>query len=187
MSVAIVCPNCQRTSRTNREQIRVGAKTRCPGCGDVFYLFLHANGAVELRPADPPTPSGETLGLPPRVGESAAPSRRNILTSRRKNRPLGGYMPFEKSRSYIGVFWFVGAVGIVSLVAYAYLGKINEISNASGRSAAKGNIWASADEKKRKDFQERSKKAVEALEARKKASQTDGTPRTQDGSSAEPR
>jgi DNA-directed RNA polymerase subunit RPC12/RpoP len=186
MSVAIVCPTCQRTCRTNRE-IRADARIRCPECGGVSRVFLHANGAVELRPADPPSPPGAALGLPPRVGESATDSRRTILTSRRKNRPLGGYLPFEKSRSYIGVFVFFGLLGIGSLAAYWYSSQVATLNKATEQAGTlRGNVWRLSDEKKRKDFQLRQKRAMDG-EARKKAGQADATPRTQDKSPAEPK
>jgi hypothetical protein len=117
--------------------------------------------------------------------ESATASRRTIFASRRKNRPLGGYLPFEKSRSYIGVFWFFGLLGLGSLAAYWYSSQIATLNKATEQAGTlRGNIWRHRDEKQRKDFQLRQKQAMDA-EARKKAGQTDAKPTTQDKSPAE--
>src|SRR5215472_11288506 len=109
--IVLVCPTCKRTCRTRRET-RPEARMRCPGCKDVFRFFVHGNGAVELRPVgdEPATESR----LPPRVAEqNETRGARTIFTSRRRNRPIGGYLPFEKSRSYIGTFAFLAILGLV--------------------------------------------------------------------------
>ena len=105
---------------------------RCPGCNGVFRVFVHGNGAVELRPVDdePATDSP----LPPRSAEQEKTKEtRTIFTSRRRNRPIGGYLPFEKSRSYIGTFAFWTALGLGSLTAYWYFNHIETISNQMGK------------------------------------------------------
>jgi hypothetical protein len=71
------------------------------GCKGVFRFFVHGDGAVELRPEDD-EPATESR-LRPRVAEQGeTQGTRTIFTSRRRNRPIGGYGPFEKPRSYIG-------------------------------------------------------------------------------------
>jgi hypothetical protein len=136
----------------------------------MFYFFVHGNGAVELRPVDDePVADEPATGsrLPPRVGaQDEAQGTRKIFSSRRRNRPIGGYMPFEKSRSYIGTFAFLAVLGLGSLVAYAYFNKLDTISKATGRTA--NNVFQSQDEAKRKEFQARHKKAIENLEKLKK-------------------
>jgi hypothetical protein len=158
-TIVLVCPTCKHTCRTRRET-RPGAKMRCPGCKDVFSFFVHGNGTVELRPVDDePTPESR---LPPRVAEQdETQGTRRIFTSRRRNRPIGGYLPFEKSRSYIGTFAIWTILGLGSLAAYWYLNKIDTISKATGRTG--NNPWQSQDEAKRKAFQERQERALEKL------------------------
>jgi hypothetical protein len=115
------------------------------------------------------------------VGESEPAPRRTIFASRRKNRPLGGYLPFEKSRSYIGVFAFVGLLGIGSMAAYWYFSQVRALDQATEQAGtARGNPWLSYDEERRKEFQEKQKRALKALKARDKAKKTDVKPRTQD-------
>jgi hypothetical protein len=126
----------------------------------MFYFFVHSNGAVELRPADD-EPATESR-LPPRAAEQGeTQGTRKILTSRRRNRPIGGYHPFEKSRSYIGTFAFWIVLGLGSLAAYLYFNKIDTINKATGRTA--NNPWQGQDEAKRKEFQARQKRALAAL------------------------
>jgi hypothetical protein len=140
---------------------------RCPGCKGMFYFFVHGNGAVELRPVEDKLrpvddePATESR-LPPRVAaQDEAHGTRTIFTSRRRNRPIGGYKPFEKSRSYLGMFAFVAVVGLGSLTAYVYSDFINAANKRMGKTAHKG---INGDiEAKRKDFQARQKKAIEAL------------------------
>jgi hypothetical protein len=111
------------------------------------------------------------------VGESEPAPRRTIFASRRKNRPIGGYLPFEKSRSYIGVFVLVGALGIGSLAAYWYFGQIDNLNKATEKAGtARGNVWGSRDEKLRKEFQDKQKRALKALEASTKAKPADAKP-----------
>ena len=95
-------------------------------------------------------------------------------------------MPFEKSRSYIGMFVFLGLLGIGSVAAYSYFGKIKDINKTTERVGTRGNnIWSSRDESLRKEFQQKQKRALEALEKHKKAGESEARPRTQDKSSAE--
>jgi hypothetical protein len=175
--IILACPTCERTFRTGRE-CRPGAKMRCPGCQGVFYFHVHGNGAVELRPANEPSSTMETLrdlaGVEPVTG-SRLPSRvveqgetegtRRIFTSRRRNRPIGGYAPFEKSRSYIGMFAFFTILGVGGVVASWYISQIDFIAKARGRNGA--DIWQNEAEGKRKEFQARAKRAKEKLEKEK--------------------
>ena len=158
-TILLVCPNCKKTCRTRRET-RPGAKFRCPGGQQMFSFVVHGNGAVELRPADD-EPATESR-LPPRVGEQGeTQGTRRIFTSRRRNRPIGGYAPFEKSRSYIGMFAFLTILGLGAVVATWYVSQIDTIARATGRTGA--NPWQSYDEGKRKEFQARQKRAMENL------------------------
>jgi hypothetical protein len=158
-TIVLACPTCKNTCRTRRET-RPGAKMRCPGCHGLFSFFVHGNGAVELRPVDD-DPATESR-LPPRAAEQGeTPGTRRILTSRRRNRPIGGYHPFEKSRSYIGTFALWTVLGLGSLAAYWYFNKIDTISKATGRTG--NNPWQGQDEAKRKEFQARQKRALAAL------------------------
>jgi hypothetical protein len=122
---------------------------RCPGCHGVFRFFVHGNGAVELRPVDD-EPATESR-LPPRVAEQGeTQGTRTIFTSRRRHRPIGGYLPFEKSRSYIGTFALWAVLGLGSLAVYWYRTQIYTIVNAKG---GKGISAMNQDlEVKRKDF-----------------------------------
>jgi hypothetical protein len=136
----------------------------------MFYFFVHGNGAVELRPVDDEPVADERATeslLPPRVAEQDETKRtRTIFTSRRRNRPIGGYKPFEKSRSYIGTFGFLAVLGLGSLTAYVYFKKIDTISNATGKTA--NNVFQSQDAVKRKEFRARQKKAIENQEKLRK-------------------
>lgn len=160
----LVCPSCQETSRTART-LSPGAKVRCGKCGTVSRCFIHYNGAIELRlqprAADvaPPLPGGT---LPPRVGGQEE-FRRTIFSGKRKNRPIGGYLPFEKARSYIGTIACVGILAVAGFTAYWYCAQIVTIQKASGRSG--GNPWKRLDDAKRKEFRERQRKALARLKA----------------------
>jgi hypothetical protein len=163
-TIVLACPTCKRTCRTGRET-RPGAQMRCPGCKGLFRFFVHGNGAVELRPVEPEPVDDEPATesrLPPRLAEQEeTKGTRRIFTSRRRNRPIGGYQPFEKSRSYIGTFAFWTILGLASLAAYWYFNKIDQMGRARGR---QGNNALNQDiEAKRKAFQERQKKTMERL------------------------
>jgi hypothetical protein len=175
-SILVDCPNCKQTCRTKRET-RPGAEMRCPGCHCLLYFFVHNNGAVELRPVEdkPATQSR----LPPRVGgQGETQANRRIFTSRRRNRPIGGYAPFEKSRSYIGVFALLTILGSGLLAASLYLHKIDTIAKETGRTAA--NPWQSEAEAKRKAFQARQKRALENFEKQQKKVKSGGA-KVEDG------
>jgi hypothetical protein len=175
-AILLVCPNCEKTSRT-REETRHGAKFRCPGCQHMFSFVVYSNGAVELRPADD-EPATESR-LPPRVGEQReTQGTRRIFTSRRRNRPIGGYAPFEKSRSYIGTFAFFTILGLCAVVAIWYVSQIDTIAKTRGRTAA--NAWQSYDEGKRKEFQARQKRAMENLKKIQEKAKAAG-PKLEDG------
>ena len=159
-TIVLTCPSCKHTCRTRRET-RPGAKMRCPGCNGMFCFFVHGNGAVELRPLDD-EPATESR-LPPRVAEQdETRGARTIFTSRRRNRPIGGYKPFEKSRSYIGTFAFLAILAVGALSAYVYFNHIDTMGKAMGKRG--NNAFQAQDEAKRKDFQARQKKALENLE-----------------------
>jgi hypothetical protein len=150
---------------------------RCPGCDGVFYFFVHGNGAVELRSVDD-EPVAATR-LPPRAAEQGeTKGARTIFTSRRRKRPIGGYLPFEKSRSYIGTFVFVGALGLVSMAAYLYFQKIDTISKAQGRSEK--NAFVTEAEAKRKAHEKKVQRALEAQKKQKAKAQQDGA-KVEDG------
>jgi hypothetical protein len=172
-TIILACPTCERTCRTGRE-IRPQEKMRCPGCNGEFYFHVHGNGAVELRPANEPSSTMETLRdlagvesvtgsrLPPRVvDQGETKSTRRIFTSRRRNRPIGGYAPFEKSRSHIGMFAFFTILGLGVVAASWYVSQIDILGKAQGRNGA--NVWQNQDEGKRKEFQARQKRAMEKL------------------------
>jgi hypothetical protein len=130
----------------------------------VFRCFVHANGAVELR-QPPPTSLPEVSTLPPRVGDQGGFTRKN-LPSRRVKRPIGGYLPFEKARSYLGGVALFIAIVVVGGTAYIYCSKIGEIQRSTGRSGGSSNIWKYHDEVKRKEYKERQKKALDRLKAK---------------------
>jgi len=168
-TIVLACPTCKHTCRTQRET-RPGAKMRCPGCNGVFSFFVHGNGAVELRPVDDEPATGSRL--PPRTAEQGeTQGTRTIFTSRRRNRPIGGYAPFGKSRSYIGTFavWIV--LGLGSLTAYVYFNHIDTMGKAMGKRG--NNAFQAQDEAKRKDFQARQKKALENLKKQQTNVQSD--------------
>jgi hypothetical protein len=98
--------------------------------------------------------------------QGEAQGTRKILTSKRRNRPIGGYMPFEKSRSYIGMFAFLAVVGLGSLTAYVYFDFINKANKQMGKTADKGINWDI--EARAKEHRARQKKAIENLEKLKK-------------------
>jgi hypothetical protein len=175
-AILLVCPNCEKTCRT-RGETRHGANFRCPGCQQMFSFVVHNNGAVELRPADE-EPATESR-LPPRVKEQGEnQGTRRIFTSRRRNRPIGGYAPFEKSRSYIGTFAFFTILGLGAVVVTWYVSQIDTIAQARGRTGA--NAWQSYDEGKRKEFQARQKRAMENLKKLQAKAQSGG-PKLEDG------
>jgi hypothetical protein len=158
-TILLVCPKCKINCRTRRET-RPEAKFRCPNCQNMFFFFVHGNGAVELRPADDEPVIASRL--PPRVGKQGeAQGARRILPSRRRNRPIGGYAPFEKARSYIGMFAFFTILGLGVVAASWYVSQIDFIAKARGKDNA--NIWQNQDEGKRKEFQRRAKLVQETL------------------------
>jgi hypothetical protein len=166
-TIVLVCPKCEHTCRTRRET-QPGAKMRCPGCKGAFSFFVHGNGAVELRPVElRPVDDEPATGshLPPRVAEQdETKGARTIFTSKRRNRPIGGYLPFEKSRSYIAMFAFVAVVGLGSLTAYVYVDFIKTADEQIGKSVGKGinsDIKAKAEA-----FQKLQKRRLEELEKR---------------------
>jgi hypothetical protein len=164
-TIVLACPSCKKTCRTHRET-RPGAEFRCPGCHRLFYFFVHGNGAVELRPVDDePATDGPATGsrLPPRFGTpDEAQGTRKILTSRRRNRSIGGYKAFGKSRSWIAMFAFLAVVGVVSLTAYVYFDFIKSANNQMGKTVNKG--FNSDIEAKGKEYRARQKKALANLE-----------------------
>jgi hypothetical protein len=126
----------------------------------VFSFFVHGNGAVELRPVND-EPATESR-LPPRVGgQGETRATRRIFTSRCRNRPIGGYAPFKKSRYYIGMFAFCAIIGLAALAASRWLNHMNTIAIATGRTGA--DPFQSEAEGKRKDFQARQKRALDKL------------------------
>jgi hypothetical protein len=171
--IILVCPTCERTFRTGRE-CRPGAKMRCPGCQGLFHFHVHGNGAVELRPANEPSSTMETLRdlagvesvtgsrLPSRVvDQGETQGTRRIFTSRRRNRPIGGYAPFEKSRSYIGMLAFFTILGLGVVAASWYVSQIDFIAKAKGRNGA--DVWQNQAEGKQKELQAKRKRAMEKL------------------------
>jgi hypothetical protein len=123
----------------------------------VFYFVVHGNGAVELRPVDD-EPATESR-LPPRVGDQGeTQATRRIFTIRRRKRPIGGYAPFEKSRSYLGVFALWTILGLGSVAAAWYVKQVYTITEARGRKGT--DAWQSQDEDKRRIFQEKQKRAL---------------------------
>jgi hypothetical protein len=170
-SILLACPTCKQTCRTQRE-IRTGAKMRCPGCNGKFYFFVHGNGAVELRPVDDEPVADEPAAesrLPPRLAEQGeTQGTRRILTSRRRNRAIGGYLAFEKSRSYIGTFALWTVLGLGSLAGHWYFTQINTISKAQGRKGS--NAMNSDIDVKRKEYLERQKRALEKLNKKQSTS-----------------
>jgi hypothetical protein len=96
------------------------------------------------------------------VGEQdETQTTRRDYTKRLSNRPIGGYAPFEKSRSYIGMLVLFTVLGITAVAISWYTGQIDTIGRATGRTG--GNAWQSYDEGKRKEFRDRQKKAIEKL------------------------
>jgi hypothetical protein len=175
-TIVLACPSCKKTFRTQRET-RPGEKMPCPGCKGMFRFFVHGNGAVELRPVhDEPAADRPATGsrLPPRVGaQDEAQGTRKILTSRRRNRPIGGYEAFGKSRSWIAMFAFVAVVGVVSLTAYVYFDFIKTANKQMGKTVNKG--FNSDIEARAKEYQARRKKALANLEKLKQQA-TKGQP-----------
>ncbi len=138
---------------------------RRPGCNGVFRVFVHGNGAVELRPVDD-EPATESP-LPPRSGEQEVPKgSRSIFTSRRRNRPIGGYLAFEKSRSYIGMFAFWAVLGLGSLAAYVYFQYIDTAAKQIGK---RGHDAGTLDiEARRKEHLKKRQDAEKKLQERTK-------------------
>jgi hypothetical protein len=95
---------------------------------------------------------------------------RKIFTSRRRNRPIGGYAPFEKSRSYIGILIGLALLGFGLAAASWYTYQIDTIARATGRSA--GDPWKNEAEGKRKEFRARQKRAMEKLKQLKEKAQS---------------
>jgi hypothetical protein len=148
---------------------------RCPHCHDQFYFLVHGNGAVELRPVDEerePEPAAKSR-LPPRIADQDEnQGTRRVLKGRRRNRPIGGYMPFEKSRSYIGTFAFFGLLAVGSGAAYLYVNKINTIAKATpktGGDPMRGDIDA-----KHTKYVKDNEKALKALQDRQAKGQSAG-------------
>lgn len=158
-AILVSCPACKQTCRMSRET-RPGAKFRCPGCQGKFYLFIHGNGFVELRPANE-EPVFESH-LPPRAAgqaETEAGTRR--VLKRRRKRPIGGYHAFEKSRSYLGAFVFFTVLGLGLVAGSWYIQQINTLGSAKGRQGTNAmNIDLDA---RRKAFQEKQKRVREKL------------------------
>ena len=160
MATILVCPSCQKSTRTNRE---LGPKVKvcCPHCDTVSRCFIHGNGAIELRQQSSQLPGVSTL--PPRVGDDGEFTRKK-RPSRRAKRPIGGYMPFEKARSWLGMFALFVVLGIGGFAVSRFCFHVDTVVKASGRSG--GDIWKSYDEGKRKEFQERQKMALASLKAK---------------------
>ena len=171
LTIVLACPTCEHSCRTQREA-RLGARMRCPNCEGVFRFFVHGNGAVELRPVgDEPSsesclPSTESR-LPPRSAEQEqTKGTRTILTSRRRNRPIGGYQAFGKSRSYIGMFAFWTILGLGSFSAYVYF---QFIDNAGKQMGKRGNNAINGDiEARRKEHLKKQQDALKKLQEREK-------------------
>ena len=161
-TIVLSCPACKRTLRTGQET-RPEARMRCPGCHGLFRFFVHGNGGVELRPVDDEREPATGSRLPPRLAtqDQSPVRRRTIFTSRRRNRAIGGYMPFEKTRSYLATFAFWTALGLGSLAAYWYFNQIDTMSTATGRKAGTGNPMNADLAVKRKAHQEKVKRLVE--------------------------
>lgn len=158
-TILLACPTCKHTCRTQRET-QPGAKFRCPGCHGLFYFFVHGNGAVVLRPADD-EPVIESR-LPPRMAEQGeTPRTRRIFSGRRRDRPMGGYHAFERSRSYLGAFAFFTVLGLGLVAGSWYLRQVEALGKAPGRKGINAmNLDLDA---RRKAFQERQKRALENL------------------------
>jgi hypothetical protein len=163
---------------------------RCPGCNGLFSFFVHGNGAVELRPVEEePLHDEPAMGsrLPPRsAATEETAGTRTIFTSRRRKRPIGGYHPFEKSRSYIGMFAFMALLGVGSLSAYVYFNFIDTTGKAMGKRA--NNAMNQDLEAKRKEHQEKAKRALENLKKREelKKQSTKGQPAGAQGEDRQP-
>jgi hypothetical protein len=161
VTILLVCPTCKHACRTQRET-RPGAKFRCPGCNGRFYFFVHGNGAVDLRPADD-EPVIESRLPPRRAEQGETQGTRRILTSPRRNRPMGGYHPFEKSRSYLGALAFFTILGLALVAGSWYIKQIDALGNAKGRQGTGTNAIDLDREAKRKAFQEKQKRVLEKL------------------------
>lgn len=172
-TIVLSCPSCGHSCRTGRET-RPGAKMRCPNCHEVSRFFVHGNGAVELRPYEPPAREAEPVAassLPPRRTHDDEPkSTRTIFTSRRRNRPIGGYMPFEKSRSYLGTLAIWGFLGLGALAIYWYGNSIGQLMGARPRTG-EGSGFNLDIEAKRKAMAEKQKRALEQLKKRQAEAQ----------------
>jgi hypothetical protein len=168
-TIVLVCPACGSSCRTGKET-RPEAKMRCPKCEGVFRFFIHGNGAVELRPVEPRPVDNEPAivsRLPPRSADQDEIKRtRTIFANRRRNRPIGGYMPFEKARSYIGTFAFFAFLGLGAVAGYWYLTQIKIMGNAQGRKGA--NALNGDIQEKRTAFQKKQEAALKKLAEREK-------------------
>jgi hypothetical protein len=132
----------------------------------MFYFFIHGNGFVELRPAnDEPVIESR---LPPRRAEQGeTQGTRKVFTTRRLNRPSGGYHPFEKSRSYLGALAFFALLGVGLVAGSWYMRQIETLGNAQGRKGVNAmNLDLDA---KRKAFQEKQKRVLEKLKKQKQS------------------
>lgn len=162
-SIVIVCPECSKSSRTTRV-LQPGQKVRCGDCGFVSRVFIHGNGAVELRPPAAPEATMLHVGmLPPRVDGG----RRPAIRANRTERPRGGYAPFEWAREWIGSVAVIAAIGVGGFSAYWYIGQIRDIQNTTGTIGGR-NAFRSDIDAKRADYLKRQEKALARLKARTK-------------------
>jgi hypothetical protein len=157
---------------------------RCPGCDGVFEFFILANGGVELRPVDDEPVVARSV-LPPRgAANEEAQRTRRIFTSRRRNRAMGGYEPFGKSRSYLGMLAFWLLLGVGGFAAYWYFTQVDTMLAAQGRQGGP-NAMNRDLEVKRKEFQEKRKKALETLNKKQAAKGQSAGPKADAGPNPE--
>ena len=155
MAIAVVCPSCHQTSRTNRATIEPKSRFRCTHCGALSVAFVHGNGAVELRPPlDEPEPSptlgGEPIcGLPPRVGDAGG--ERRVIAKKANTRAQGGYRPFERSQSWLGQAVVLSFIAIGCFSAYWYCTQIKSLDATTVTPGeARGASWHYHDEAARR-------------------------------------
>ena len=122
MAATLECPYCRRPCQT-RQEVKPGAKMRCPGCREVFRFFIHQNGTVEAvgektEPEMPSVARGAPDAAPPPAGPRSA---RTIFTSPRKHPEASRFRPFEQSRTTIGAFLLTFAAMIGGTGAYLYI------------------------------------------------------------------